>query len=343
MASLKLAFFAREEWEKEYVQNHKGLAESDVEVTFFDHILDAEHMPDDTSFDAVSVFVDSKLDRVVIDQFPNLKLIATRSTGFDHIDLPASKERNIVVSSVPGYGANTVAEHAFGLLLALSKRIYDGYEQVRETGKFDPHALRGFDLMGKTLGVIGTGRIGRHSVNIGKGFGMKIIAHDAFPDAEYAKDAGIRYLDLPELLSESDVATIHVPYMEATHHLINKEMLSHAKKGLVLINTSRGAVVETEALLGALQSEQLGGAGLDVLEEEGAIKDELNFLVSGDPQCENLKTVLASHVLIDLSNVIVTPHSAFNTKEALERIMDTTIENVIGFAKGEPKNVAKEE
>ncbi|HEX9609005.1 MAG TPA: NAD(P)-dependent oxidoreductase [Candidatus Paceibacterota bacterium] len=341
MAHLKLSFFAGEEWEKAYVGKHKELSGADVEVTFFDHILDAAHIPEDTSADAISVFVDSKIDSAVIEKFPNLKLIATRSTGFDHIDLASAKARNIVVSTVPGYGANTVAEHAFGLLLALSKRIYDGYEQVRETGSFDPHALRGFDLLGKTLGVIGTGRIGRHSVQIGKGFGMKVIASDAFPDQAYAKEVGIEYKSLPEVLSESDIITIHVPYMKETHHLINRETLSHAKAGMILINTSRGAVVETAALLEALKSGQVAGAGLDVLEEEGAIKDELNFLISGDPQCENLKTVLSNHVLIDLPNVIVTPHSAFNTKEALERIMDTTIGNIVGFASGEPKNLAE--
>lgn len=341
MAKLKIAFFAREEWEKEYVRKHQALSGEDVEMTFFDHILDAEHIPEDTSADVISVFVDSKVDAQVIGQFPNLKLIATRSTGFDHIDLDVAKERNIAVSTVPGYGANTVAEHAFGLLLALSKRIYDGYEQVREAGSFDPHVLRGFDLLGKTFGVVGTGRIGRHSVQIGRGFGMNVIAHDAFPDEEYAKETGIEYKQLFELLSESDIVTIHVPYMDETHHLIDREALLHAKKGLVLINTSRGAVVETAALLEALKSGQVGGAGLDVLEEEGAIKDELNYLIQGDSQCENLKTVLANHVLIDLPNVIVTPHSAFNTKEALERIMETTIENIIGFAKGKPENLAK--
>jgi D-lactate dehydrogenase len=341
MAKLSVGFFIREEWEKEYVGGSSALRDAGIEVTFFEGIVDETHIPAQTDFGALSVFVDSTLNRAVLDKFPNLKFIATRSTGFDHIDLEACKERNIVVSTVPGYGANTVAEHAFGLLLALSKRIYDGYDQVRETGKFDPHALRGFDLMGKTLGVIGTGRIGKHAVQIGKGFGMSVIAHDAFPDEAYAKEAGIAYKSLPELLGESDVVTIHVPYMESTHHLINRESLASLKKGIIIINTSRGAVIETEALLEGLRSGQIGGAGLDVLEEEGVIKDELNFLVSGHPEGHNLMTALANHVLIDMPNVIVTPHSAFNTIEALRRIMDTTIANLTHFLEGKPENVAK--
>jgi len=182
MENFNLGFFAQEEWEKEYIGRSKALKDAGVSVTFFSQILDTNHVPEQKDFDGISIFVDSTVDGGVISQFPNLKLIATRSTGFDHIDLKAANTGGISVSNVPSYGANTVAEHAFGLLLSLSKRIYDGYQQVRETGKFDPRALRGFDLKGKTLGVIGTGHIGRHSVQIGKGFGMHVIAHDAFPD-----------------------------------------------------------------------------------------------------------------------------------------------------------------
>lgn len=336
---MKLAFFGNEEWQKDHLAKSDALKEAGVEVTFVEGILDSSHLPEQADADAISVFVDSVIDKVVIGALPNLKFIATRSTGYDHIDLDAAKERDVAISNVPAYGANTVAEHAFGLLLALSKRIYDGYEQVRETGKFDPHALRGFDLNKKTLGVIGTGRIGQHSARIGKGFGMNVIAHDPYPNEAFAKETGVTYRSLSELLAESDVVTIHVPYLESTHHLINKESIQHMKEGSVLINTSRGAVVETAALLSALRSGKLYGAGLDVLEEEGVIKDELNFLVSGDPAEHNLKTVLSNHVLIDLPNVIVTPHSAFNTKEALERILNTTIENIVAFTKGTPENV----
>ena len=336
---MKLAFFGNEQWQKEYLDKSEVLEGAGVKVIFIEGILDPNHLPEQTDVDAVSVFVDSSIDNVVISALPNLKFIATRSTGYDHIDLAAAKEREIAVSNVPAYGANTVAEHAFGLLLALSKRIYDGYEQVRETGKFDPHKLRGFDLKGKTLGIVGTGRIGQHSAHIGKGFGMNVIAHDPYPNEKFAKEAGVTYRSLPELLAESDVVTLHVPYLDSTHHLINKETVQHMKEGAVLINTSRGAVVETAALLEALRSGKLYGAGLDVLEEEGVIKDELNFLVSGDPVEHNLKTVLSNHVLIDLPNVIVTPHSAFNTKEALERILNTTIENIVAFVKEAPENI----
>jgi len=338
---MKLAFFANEDFEKEYAKQSTLLSDGGIEITFFDGSLSSEHIPDQKDFEAISVFVDSKVDRNVLEQFPKLTFIAARSTGFDHIDLGACKEKGITVSNVPAYGENTVAEHAFALLLSLSKRVCDGYEQVREDGNFDPHRLRGFDLKGKTLGVIGTGRIGKHAVRIGKGFGMQIIAHDPYPDEAFAKEMDLNYLSLPEMLSKSDVVTIHIPYLPATHHLIDSDSLKHVKQGAYLINTSRGGVVDTQALVAALESGQLAGAGLDVLEEEGVIKDPLHFLVSGKAGEHNLKTVLANHVLVDLPNVIVTPHSAFNTIEALKRILDTTFENLASFAKGKPVNLVK--
>lgn len=338
---MKLAFFANEPLEKDYTGRSTLLKDAGVEVAFFDGPLNNSTVPENTDFEGLSVFVDSVIDKEVLGHFPKLSFIAARSTGFDHIDLRACKEKGIVVSNVPAYGANTVAEHAFALLLSFSKRIYAGYQQVRQDGDFDPHRLRGFDLKGKTLGVIGTGRIGRHSVQIGKGFGMEVIAHDAYPDEAYAKEVGIKYKSLEDLLKESDVITIHVPYMESTHHLINRDTLRHVKRGAYLINTSRGGIVETQALVEALARGQLAGAGLDVLEEEGVIKDPLHLLVSGKAGEHDLKTVLANHVLVDMPNVIITPHSAFNTIEALKRILDTTFENTASFAKGEPINVVE--
>lgn len=338
---MKVAYFRYEEWEKDYLENHEGLKKIGAEITFFSGPLVPDSMPEQKDFDVISVFVGSRVDAGVIERFPNLKLIATRSTGYDHIDLASAKARDITVANVPVYGANTVAEHAFALLLCLSKRIFDGYEQVREVGDFDPHKLRGFDLAGRTLGVIGTGNIGRHAVSMGKGFGMTVIAHDAFPNEEYAKGVGLAYVSLDELLAKSDVITVHVPYLPATHHLINVENIKKLKKGAVIINTARGAVVETRALINALEDGTLSGAGLDVLEEEGIVKDELAFLASGKAGEHDMTTILANHVLIDHPNVIVTPHSAFNTQEALQRIIDTTIENIETFSRGEPTNVVK--
>ena len=183
---MNLAFFANESLEKDYTAENKLLKDANVTVIFFDGPLNDTTLPKESNFEGVCVFVDSVVNKEVLDYFSKLAFIAARSTGYDHIDLEECKKRGIVVSNVPAYGANTVAEHAFALLLSLSKRIYDGYHQVREEGDFDPQRLRGFDLKGKTLGVIGTGRIGKHSIQIGKGFGMKIVATDPYPDKAFA-------------------------------------------------------------------------------------------------------------------------------------------------------------
>ena len=277
----------------------------------------------------------------MLSHLPNLQLITTRSTGYDHIDLVACVKHGTAVANVPSYGSPTVAEFAFALILTLSRKIYDAYHRVREDGSFQLDGLQGFDLKGKTLGVVGTGDIGRAVVRIANGFEMKVVASDVKPDEEFAKEQSFRYCELDELLEQSDIVTLHVPYLASTHHLINKDNITKFKRGAYLINTSRGPVVETEALVQALTNGHIAGAGLDVLEEEGIVKDELAFLVGGHPEATNLKTVLAGHVLIDHPNVIVTPHNAFNTQEALQRILETTIENHLSFIHEEPRNLVK--
>lgn len=337
---MKIAYFKFEEWEKEYIKSSTLLGE-DHEVIFFDHILNSEKLPEERDFEVLAVFVDSKVDKAVLDAFPNLKMVATRSTGFDHVDLSECEARGIVVANVPAYGQETVAEYAFALLLTLSRRTYEAYNKLRESGKFDPQGLRGFDLNGKTLGVIGTGKIGKNSIQIAKGFDMNVVAYDPYPDADFAKKMGFQYKELDEVLAEADVVTIHVPYMEATHHMLNSETIPKMKKGAVLVNTSRGPIVETAALVKALRDGHLRGAALDVVEEEPLIKDELNFLVDGKGDLEQLRTALADHVLIDMDNVIVSPHNAFNTIEALQRIVETTLKNINAVATGSPENVVK--
>ena len=338
---MKIIFFALEDWQKEYIQNNDILKKVNIEVMFVEHPLTRDHIPHQTDAEMISVFVNSNVDKEVLNAFPQLRFIATRSTGFDHIDLKECAKRDILVSNVPSYGANTVAEYTFALILTLSRKIYQSYNQVRETGSFQLRGLRGFDLKGKTLGVIGTGKIGRNVVKIGKAFEMNVIACDTNPDEEFAKEMGFEYCEPEKALEEGDIVTLHVPYNKDTHHLINKNNIQRMKKGAFLINTSRGGVVETAALIKALKDGHLGGAALDVLEEEGVIKDELEFLVEGRLEDHNLQTVLANHVLIDMPNVIVTPHNAFNTWGALERILDTTAENVKGFIEGKPENLAE--
>jgi len=331
---MKIHYFSGEKWEDDFVRAKLP----NEEIIFHEGSLAASPDLADQEADVLCLFVESHIGEAELARFPALKLIATRSTGFDHIDLSATKARGIVVANVPFYGENTVAEFAFALLLALSRKIIDADERVRE-GVFSPTGLRGFDLAGKTIGVVGTGHIGVHIIHIANGFGMKVIGFDAYPNAELAQKNDFSYVSLEELLAASDIITIHVPYNKDTHHLINKENIVKMKKGAYLINTARGAVVETEALIEALKNDILAGAALDVLEEEGDMTDELALLTSTHPKEEELKIALENHYLINHPRVIVTPHLAFNTTEALERIVETTIENIKNFSSGLPINV----
>ena len=334
LGHMKIAFFQVEDWEIEHIKQQLA----GHELFFSKEKLSAEALPVQRDFEVVSVFVGSKIDHTVLAALPNLKLVTTRSTGFDHIDLPMAESMNIATGYVPGYGDNTVAEFAFGLILALSRKIYDSVDRLRETGVYSYVGLRGFDLQEKTIGVVGTGRIGQHAIRIAKGFGMNVVAYDAFPKEELAKELGFTYMPFDELIGRSDVITLHVPYLPSTHHLINMENITKVKKGALLVNTARGAVVETDALVKGLSEGILGGAGLDVLEEEGVLADEKTLVLYGHPEEHNLKTVLENHVLIDMPNVLVTPHNAFNTQEALQRILDTDICNIQEFV---DKGVAK--
>lgn len=332
----KVLFFELEDWQKDYIKENYPKPD---DLVIIDGPLSAERLPANTEAEVVSVFVDSRLDEKVFDHFPNLKLIATRSTGFDHIDLDLCRARGIQVANVPSYGEDTVAEYTFALLLTLSRKVYEGYDRIRESGSFSLDGLRGFDLKGKTLGVVGTGRIGRNVIEIARGFNLNIIAYDKFPNEEYAKQMNYQYLPFEEVLAQADILTLHVPYMAENHHLLNAETIAKMKKGAHLINTARGALVETDALFKALKSGHLAGAALDVLEEEGVVKDEMNFLSNNPESVHDLKTVLQNHMLVDMPNVIVTPHNAFNTWEALKRILDTTITNVTEFGEGRAVNI----
>ncbi len=332
---MKIGFFEIEGWEEEFLLKQFP----DQELSFSTEKIDSQNLPA-TDFDAISVFVESKLDKDTLAAFPNLKFVATRSTGYDHIDLAVCKERGIVVSFVPGYGDNTVAEYAFGLILNLTRKLYDAIAQIKEKESFSLLSLRGIDLKGRTIGVIGAGRIGQEIIKIAKGFGMNVLAVNPHQDAELARKLGFTYSSLEDLLRNSDIITIHCPYIDSTHHLINQQNINLIKKGAYLVNTARGAIVETQALVQALEKGILAGAGLDVLEEENFVKDEFNFLSSVKTKEEDLKTILYDHVLMKMPNVLITPHNAFDTKEALQRILDTTVENIKGFISHNPINLA---
>ncbi len=266
--------------------------------------------------DVVSTFIYSKLGRDVLEKLPVLKLIATRSTGYDHIDIGYCAARDITVSNVPTYGENTVAEHVFALLLAISHRLPEAIARAR-SGHFTPEGLEGFDLEGKTLGVIGTGNIGIHVVRIARGFGMKVLAFDVKPQPRLAAEYGFTYASMDALLAGSDVVTLHVPALPQTEHLIDAAAIARMKKGAILINTARGSIVDSRPLIEALRTGKLAAAGLDVLPDEPLIREEAELISSIYATQHDMREVVADHILLTMPNVIVTPHSAFNTREAI--------------------------
>ncbi len=331
----RIAFFELEPWEQEAFASR--LAGEDV--VFVSGRPDSGTPEEALKAQAISTFLGAELNRSLLERFPKLRLIATRSTGYDHIDLAECKRRGIVVSNVPTYGARTVAEFTFALLLALSRRLEASIRRVRETASFALDGLRGFDLQGKTLGVIGTGHIGAEVIRIARGFQMAVLACDVSPQSQLVAELGFRYVPLETLLASSDVISLHVPHLPATRHLLNRGNMGKIKRGALLINTARGGVIETAALIQALQDGTLAGAALDVLEEEGAIREERELVLYGHPEERQLRTLLQNHVLIHMENVIVTPHNAFNTREALEEIVRVTAENVQSWLRGAPQNV----
>ncbi len=323
---MKIVFLETKTWEAEYLKEKL----SNNQLVFCESQDLALH-PD---CEILSNFVNSPAKKEVLDALPNLKYIATRSTGFDHIDISECKKRGIQVSNVPTYGENTVAEFTFALLLTLSRKIYSSIKQVKEQAKFSTESLSGFDLKGKTIGIVGTGHIGEHVVRIARGFEMKVKAYDPHAKLELTQKYEVEYLDLDSLLKQSDIVSLHIPYFKETHHIINSEKFKLFKKGSILLNTSRGGLVETAGLVKALKDQQIAGAGLDVLEEEGLLVHEDVLWQNKHPKAEELLTILADHELMHMENVIITPHNAFNSRQAVERILDTTVENINAFIGG---------
>ena len=330
---MKIAFFEIKGWEKSILK--RGL--KGHEIIFYQDPLDADTVDLVRDFDIVSVFIYSTIDEVILNKLSKLKAIATRSTGFDHIDLEACRKRGITVFNVPIYGENTVAEHTFALILALSRNVHKAYMKTIRRD-FSIEGLIGFDLKGKTIGVIGAGFIGLNVIRIAKGFDMNVLVYDVNQNKMIAEVLGFKYVSLDELLGNSDIITLHVPYNKYTHHLINRESIKKIKNGAVLINTSRGGVAETEALIEAIDSKILSGIGLDVLEGEGLIKEEKQLLY--DPQkVEDLGKIVKDHILLGKENVVFTPHIGFYSHEALERILETTMQNINLFLEGRPQNL----
>ncbi|CAG4886273.1 2-hydroxyacid dehydrogenase [Paraburkholderia saeva] len=306
----------------------------DFDVHFQESHLDAETAILARGYEIVCPFVNDSVDAAVLQALHagGTKLIALRSAGFNHVDLAEASKLGIPVVRVPAYSPYAVAEHAVGLILALNRRLPRAVARTRE-GDFSLHGLLGFDLHGKTVGVIGTGTIGRVFGRIMAGFGMHVLAYDPGTPAEDLLALGARYVPLDTLLGESDVVSLHCPLLPATYHLIDGRALEKMKFGAMLINTGRGGLVESNALVGALKSGQLGHLGLDVYEEEGGLffEDHSNLPLLDD--------VLAR--LLMFPNVIVTAHQAFFTREAMNEIADTTLGNVKAWIEGKPRNVVQ--
>lgn len=287
-----------------------------------------------TDTEILAVFVDSKVTKADIDAMPKLQLIVTLSTGFDHIALAAAKKRGIPVCNVPSYGESTVAEYALSLMLSLTRNMFPAVKRVKE-GNFEYAGLRGSDIAGKTIGIIGTGRIGRHLIQLLGGFDATLIGYDPYPDETLRTSQTFQYVSLGELLKTSDIISLHAPLTEETAYIIDKKAIKQMKPGVIIVNTARGGLIHSEALLWGLGQNIIAGAGLDVLESENLLEDPCMF---AEQTCtmQDVKTTLMNEKLIDHPRTIVTPHNAFNTTEAVTRIIDTSVENIRAFQKGTP-------
>lgn len=316
----KVAFFDT----KPYDRTWFDALGKNYEITYFEEKLNHHTAKFTDGFDAVCAFVNDRVNALAIERLYNngVQLIAMRCAGYSNVDVKAAFQKLHIVR-VPAYSPHAVAEHTMGLLLTLNRRLHKAYNRTREFN-FSIVGLTGTDLYGKTVGVIGTGKIGRTFIDICRGFGMRVLAYDKFP----AKDSGLDYVELDTLLRESDVISLHCPLTPDTRHILNRDAFSKMKKGVFILNTSRGALIDSEALLDALNSRTVGSAGLDVYEEEANLfyEDRSDTIIHDD--------TLA--LLVSRPNVILTAHQAFLTEEALHNIAEETIKNLDAFFSGAP-------
>lgn len=330
----QIAFFEVADYEQEAIQ---AASFPDAEIQLLSKALCPETAALAAGAEVISVFIYSKVTDEILAQFPGLRLVSTRSTGYDHIDLAACQRRGVAVAHVPSYGENTVAEHAFALAFALAKRLPAATAKTRSLD-FSLRGLEGVDLRGKTLGVVGAGRIGTFAARIGRGAGMEVIAFDPHQNPDLARQEGFRYVPLEELLSLADVVTIHAALTPQTYHLIDRAAFRRMKPGALLINTARGPIVDSEALCEALDQGWIAGAGLDVFEGEELIKDEAELL-RNPLTLQQLRQLALCHALLRHDNVILTPHMAFFTREGVARLIETSLENIRTFLEGMPQNL----
>src|SRR5262245_41742077 len=320
------AVFDTKPYDRDFLQ--QAAANSSIKWEFHEFRLTSETAPLAKDARAVCVFVNDQLDRPCLQALARqgVQLVALRCAGFNNVDVSAAREFKIHVTRVPAYSPYAVAEHAVALLLTLNRKIHRAFNRVRELN-FSLNGLVGFDLYGKTVGIVGTGKIGRITAQILRGFGMKVLAYDLFPDHKWAQQFGINYVDaLAKIAPESDVISLHTPLTPETKHIIRAEALELIKPGCILINVSRGALVDTKALIAALKTGRLGGVALDVYEEEeGIFFEDLSGQVLHDDELARLLT---------FPNVLITSHQAFLTSEALAEIARVTVANLVALAEG---------
>jgi D-lactate dehydrogenase len=324
---MRVAFYDAKSYDKRSFQETEDF--QSVEWHFYDFRLSVETVSTACDADVVCVFVNDHLDRPCMEKLKKLgvRLIALRCAGFNNVDLAAAAELKLPVVRVPAYSPHAVAEHAIGLFLALNRKIHRAYNRVRELN-FSLNGLVGHDVVGKTAGVIGTGKIGKITAQIFRGFDARVIAFDPFPDNTWAADRGVSYVDLDTLLRQSDILSLHTPLTPQTLHLLDAQAFAKMKKGVFIINTSRGKLIHTAALIDALKSGSIAGVALDVYEEEEGIffEDHSDEVVLDD--------ILTR--LLTLPNVIITSHQAFLTEEALKEIARVTTANILNFAAAKP-------
>ena len=336
---MKTVFFDVDDITKNYLRQ-KQICDGDV-------ILLEESMENISSrqyqqvkdAEIISVFVHTalRMNNASLDRYPNLKLIATRSTGYDHIDLAYCKKRGIEVVNVPKYGESTVAEFAFGVLLALNRHILQARTDMKNNF-VRMNEYIGFDLYGHTIGIIGTGAIGRHMAKLAKGFGMDILAYDLYPNEEIRRIFNLQYVSLDELYEKSDIISLHAPATKENYHLLNDETFQKMKKGVIIVNTARGSLIDPEALYRAIVGKKVGGAALDVLENEDFIIHDDIILKSQDIPKDFAMNTIVNARLMQLKNVLITPHIAFNSVDAVHRILNTTLKNMNAFCQGRVEN-----
>ena len=328
---MKIAFFDAKQYDKPSFD--KFAEESNIKIKYFETKLneDTVDLLEGKNYDGVCVFVNDTVNKEVIDRLSDMKVkyIALRCAGYNNVDMKEAKIKGIKVVHVPAYSPYAVAEHAMALLLTSIRRIHKAYIRSRDFNS-SLNNLTGFDLHGKTVGILGTGKIGRVFLDICRGFGMKVLAYDKFPNKSIENE-NVRYTDLTEIFEKSDIISLHCPLTEETYHVIDEASIEKMKKGVVIINTSRGALVDAEALLNGIKLRKIGAACLDVYEEEGDLffEDKSGHILEDDTLAR----------LISMPNVIVTSHQAFLTEEALENIAETTVNNLMELEeKGQSSN-----